>query len=74
MEVYKSETREVIGRFLHYRLNYANCICSLDAAVAALIPRLQCKDLPVLRGLMVVDHEKVMKEMKRRAEASQRPQ
>ena len=67
MEVYKNETREVIGRFLDHRLNYRDCICSLDAALAALIPCLQCEQLPVLRKLMSFNQEMVMAELKRRA-------
>jgi hypothetical protein len=70
MGVYKSETGEVVKRFLDHRLNYRDCICSLDAALAALIPRLQCEELPALRELMVLNREMVMAELKRRAAAS----
>ena len=66
MEVYKNETREVIKRFRDHRLNYRECICSLDAAVAALIPRIQCEELPVLRELMALNREMVMAECRRR--------
>jgi len=67
MEVYKSETREVIDRFLDHRLAYRDCISSLDAALAALIPRLQCEELPVLRELMAANIALVQAEVKRRA-------
>ena len=70
MEVYKNETREVIKRFLDQRLNYRDCTCSLDAALAALIPRLQCEELPVLRELMSFNREMVSAELKRRAAPS----
>jgi hypothetical protein len=70
MQVYKNETREVIKRFLDHRLSYRECICSLDAALAALIPRLQCEELPVLQELMSFDREIVMAELKRRAAPS----
>lgn len=70
MEVYKNETQEVIKRFLDHRLDYRDCICSLDAALAALIPRLQCEELPVLRELMSFNREMVSAELKRRAAPS----
>jgi hypothetical protein len=38
MEVYKSETREVIGRFLLRQLSFPDCIAALDAALAAYCP------------------------------------
>jgi len=66
MEVYKNETGEVIKRFLDHRLDYRECICSLDAALAALIPRLQCEQLPALRELLSFNQEMVMAELKRR--------
>ena len=69
MDVYKSETRRVVQRFLLRQLSFANCISSLDAALARLIPRLRPKDLDALRALMLDNNEKVMKEMERRAAA-----
>ena len=56
----------MIERFLDHRLNYRECICSLDAALAALIPRLQCEQLPALRELLSFNQEMVMSELKRR--------
>jgi len=66
MEVYQSETREVIRRFLSHRLNFPDCIASLDAALAGLVPRLQDGHLPTLRALMLANNDIVMKEMERR--------
>ena len=40
MEVYKSETREVIRRFLNHRLSFHECMAALDAAFADLSSRL----------------------------------
>jgi hypothetical protein len=32
VEVYKSETREVVNHFLHHRISFPKCIAALDAA------------------------------------------
>ena len=66
MEVYKSETREVLDRFLARRLNFPSCIAALDAALAGLLPRLRPEELPALRELMLANNEVVMQEMERR--------
>jgi len=66
MEVYKSETREIIKRFLARNLNFPDCIAALDAALAGLVPRLQDGQLSILRALMLANNEIVMKEMERR--------
>jgi hypothetical protein len=68
MEVYKSETREVLSRFLSRRLSFPDCIAALDAALAGLLPRLHPEELPALRELMLANNEVVMKEMERRAQ------
>jgi hypothetical protein len=68
MEVYKSETREVLGRFLGHRLTFPACIAALDAALAGLLPRLRPEELPALRELMLANNEVVMKEMERRGQ------
>ena len=66
MEVYKSETREVIKRFLDHRLSFPDCIAALDAAVADLTTRLTGEQIAPLRALMLENNNKVMKEMARR--------
>ena len=68
MEVYKSETREVLDRFLARRLNFPSCIAALDAALAGLLPRLRSEELPALRELMLANNAIVMKEMERRGQ------
>ncbi len=65
MEVYKSETREIIKRFLARRLSFPDCIAALDAALADLVPRLLHRDLDTLRAVMLANNEIVMKEMER---------
>ena len=66
MEVYESETQEVLKRFLERRLSFADCIAALDAALAQLIPRMTSEQLPALRALMLANNDIVMKEMERR--------
>ena len=66
MEVYKSETKEVLSRFLSRRLSFPDCIAALDAALAGLLPRLRPEELPALRELMLANNAIVMKEMERR--------
>jgi hypothetical protein len=68
MEVYKSETREVLNRFLGHRLSFPACIAALDAALAGLLPRLHADELPALRELMMANNDIVMKEMERRGQ------
>ena len=67
MEVYKSETKEVLNRFLHRRLKFPDCISALDAALGGLIPRLQPEQLDELRTVMLPNNEIVMKEMEKRS-------
>jgi hypothetical protein len=71
MEVYKTETRKVISRFLHYHLSFDACIHALDAALSRFIPRVSPEDLPELRTLMLANHENVMQEMERRREMAE---
>ena len=66
MEVYKSETREVIRRFLLRQLSFPNCIAALDAALAGLVPRLTAEQIAPLRAIILANNETVMKEMERR--------
>lgn len=68
MEVYKSETREVLNRFRGHRLTFPACIAALDAALAGLLPRLRPDELPALRELMMANNDIVMQEMERRAQ------
>jgi hypothetical protein len=68
MEVYKSETKEVLSRFLGHRLTFPACIAALDAALAGLLPRLRADELPALRELMLANNDVVMREMERRGQ------
>jgi len=66
MEVYESETREIIKRFLAHRISLAECVAALDAALAGVVPTLTCEQLPRLQALLRVNNEVVMEEAERR--------
>jgi hypothetical protein len=66
VEVYKSETREVVNRFLHYRISFPNCIAALDAALSGLVPSLTGEQIAPLRAIMLANNKTVMTEMERR--------
>jgi len=66
VEVYKSETGDIVRGFLARKLSFPECIAALDAALARFMPRLQGKDIPALRIEMLANNEVVMKEMERR--------
>ena len=53
MEVYERETTEVVNRFLHHRLSFAECIAALDSALAGFIPRLTAEEITRLRIVML---------------------
>jgi hypothetical protein len=67
MEVYERETNEILKRFLERRLNFAECIAALDAALAGLVPTLTGEQIPRVRAVMLANNEIVMKEMERRS-------
>jgi CRP/FNR family cyclic AMP-dependent transcriptional regulator len=66
MEVYKSETREVIRRLLNHRLSFHECMAALDAAYADLSSRLTDEQIASVRALVLENNDIVMKEMERR--------
>jgi hypothetical protein len=45
MNAYKSETREVIQRFLDRKISFPDCIAALNAALADLTPRLTSEQI-----------------------------
>jgi hypothetical protein len=69
MEAYETKTQEIITRFLDNQLSFPDCIASLDASLAALIPTLTGEQIPRLRLVMLANNEIVMKEMERRGRA-----
>jgi hypothetical protein len=66
MEVYKSETREVIRRFLDHRLTLPECMTALEDALADLIPRLHGETSATLPALIARNNAIALKEMERR--------
>jgi hypothetical protein len=66
VDVYQSECREVIKRFVERRLSFPQCIVALDSALADLIPRLTGAQIAALRCLAAANNEIVMKEMEKR--------
>ena len=70
MEVYKSETREIIRRFLLRQLSFPKCIAALDAALAGVLPRLKPEQLDEVRTVMLANNHKVMEEMAMRSSRS----
>ena len=72
MQVYETETKEVIRRFLAGNLTFPECIAALDAALAGLLPRLTDEDIPRLRIVMLANNEIVMREMQRRRETGEK--
>jgi len=66
VEVYKSETHEVLKRFLRHNFTFPECISAQDSAFAALIPNLKPSQLPELRAVMLANNDRVMKEMEKR--------
>jgi len=66
MDVYKSETREVIKRFLNRRISFEECMAALDSAFADVASRLTSEQMVSLRALVMENNEIVMKEMERR--------
>jgi hypothetical protein len=65
MEVYKSEAREIVRRFLDRRLTFPQCIAALDDALAG-VPILTGEELAELRGVVLANNEAVVQEMLRR--------
>jgi hypothetical protein len=69
MEVYERETQEISKRFLERRLNFAECIAALDAALADFMPRMTGDQIARVRVVMLENNEIVVKEMERRGTA-----
>jgi len=66
MEVYRQETRQIVDRFLHYRLSFPKCIAALDAALSGVLPELTAEQIAPLRAIALTNNKTVMAEMERR--------
>ncbi len=67
MDVFESETSEVLKLFLARKISFPGCIGALDSALADLIPRLNAEQATRLRIVLLSNNEIVMDEMERRA-------
>ena len=70
MEVYKSETKSLVARFLVNEISFEACIYSLDAALLRFIARMKPEQLPELRAVMLANNALVMEEMARRGQTA----
>lgn len=68
--MYKSETREVVRRFLLHQRSFPKCIAALDATLAGVLPRLKPEQLDEVRAVLLANNEMVMAEMAKRARGS----
>jgi hypothetical protein len=73
MDVYKRETKEVVGCFLLHQLSFADCLVGLDDALAGLMLRSPNENSLVLCELMLANNELVTREMERRSGSSGDP-
>lgn len=67
MQVYKSESREILLRYKAGQITYPECVAALDAAAAALIPFLKAEDFPEAASLICADKETLAEETRCRA-------
>jgi len=72
MELYRQETKSVIPRFLDGNLTHAECVAALDAALAGVIPNLAPEELPEVRRVLLLSHNILIEELKRRGQRSVR--
>lgn len=52
MQVYQSETREILKRFREDRITRTQCVDALDSALLAAIPELSPADLPAVQEIL----------------------
>jgi hypothetical protein len=72
IEVYKSECREILRRFLAHKIGFTSCIAALEDAPADVMPRLTPDEIVELRQFALANNGVVMDEMARRS-ATQHP-
>ena len=52
MEVYRSETREILTRYREDQISRPECIAALDSALLAAVPELDPADLRAVQGFL----------------------
>jgi CRP/FNR family cyclic AMP-dependent transcriptional regulator len=66
VEVYKSETRELIKRFLNQRISFHDCVVALESAFDDFSSRATDEEVASLRSLILENNAIVMREKERR--------
>ena len=64
MEVYKSETKEILRRFVEREIDFPECIAALDAALSG--PLANNEQVQAVREILLANNDAVMEEMGRR--------
>ena len=72
MEVYKSETQEILRRYRAGMLTASQAVAALDAAVVGLIPGLMPEQLKEIQAAIKVTEEALKTEAAMRGQAPQR--
>jgi hypothetical protein len=67
MRIYARETDGLVSRFLQHHMTFAEYVAARDATLSRLIPGLLGESLPLLRALMLANHDTVMAEIVRRS-------
>jgi hypothetical protein len=66
MEVYRSETDEIMRRFLRRQLTHEQCIVGLYDALASALPDFSEEDWPGIRAVVAANNETIHAETERR--------
>jgi len=67
VEVYRSETREILKRYRADRTNRPEYVAALDFALLAAIPELHPADLPAVQA-MLAENAQILREIDRMQE------
>ena len=73
MELYKSETAEILRLYAVGEISRHECINRLDAAVAGLFPRMTAKDSTAFQSEMLVTEEALRDTTTKRRQYRKRP-
>jgi len=66
MEVFKTESAEIIRRFASGKISHAECLAALDAAVLGIVTPLKPEEVAQIRAIMLTNNEILAKEARRR--------
>ena len=65
MEVYRSETKEIVRRFVEREIDFPECIAALDAALSGLLAKPSNEQVQAVREILLANNDAVMEEMGR---------